>query len=122
MILELMAAMLAQGAAAQDRWVTVFQDDQRSTFLDRQSIENAGQQRRLVTRTDYRVALEDGTQSTDYYQVIDCQQRTFSLISFVNRGRDGAVISEATIPEGQRRVSPVRPNTQAETITELVCR
>jgi hypothetical protein len=122
MMIELMAALLVQGGAAQDRWVTVYSDDSRSTYLDRQSVERVGGERRLLTRTDYREAMEDGTRSTDYYQVIDCNGRTFSLISFVNHNASGAVISQATIPPGQRRVSPVRPGTQAETITDMVCR
>lgn len=121
MIFELIAAAaLAQGAA--DRWVTVYSDERRNTYLDRASVERSGDERRLLTRTDYRDALEDGTRSTDYYQLIDCGDRTFSLISFVNRNAGGTVISQATIPVAERRVSPVRPGTQAETITNLVCR
>ncbi len=119
-----LSAFAAPAAAAQDPedWVQIFEQSQGPIFIDRGSIRRQGNIVTLRSRADLTQALEDGTRTMFVSFRFDCSARTYDIVSLRFLGADGALIAEQEIPDDQRQVEPIAPDSANSAIAAEVCR
>ena len=107
--------------ASEGAWRLLLETGDESTYYNTVDLSRQGSQTLVWVKHELNQPLSNGGLRRDDLLQIDCEARTFSLISYTIYDVHGVRDIERTIAPDSRRANSILPNSRMAVLASAVC-